>query len=225
MKYLKKFSNSSEYDAFLASGQMVKPNVSLVADEGIVNYHRQTKVLIQHIDGSLYTTDQWTAEGFANDAANGVAVIADEAQFVISKYFTGSVKWGANGIIDGIMVSTDSSVAKTDYAGKRNTQLMLEAGNGVGTAASTCNFIELPNGQKGYLPSLGELAIAYEVRDEINAARSLIGAVEMGTGQMWSSTQYSSDMAWGMYWHAIDSVYLYNLRDYSWNAPVFAELL
>lgn len=225
MKYLKKFSNSSEYDAFLASGQMVKPNVSLVADEGIVNYHRQTKVLIQHLDGSLYTTDQWTAEGFANDAANGVAVIADEAQFVIAPVIQRNLSWGDNGIIDGIMVSTDSSVAKTDYEGKRNTQLMLEAGNRAGMAAFTCDFVKMPNGQDGYLPSLGELVVAYECRDEINAARSLIGASAMGASQMWSSTQYSSDMAWVMSWEATNSVFLPTTRNITYAAPIFAELL
>lgn len=31
-------------------------------------------VYIQHINGKLYTTDEWTAKAFANDEANGVAV-------------------------------------------------------------------------------------------------------------------------------------------------------
>lgn len=199
MKHLKKFSTANEYDAFVASSQFVKPNVSYIVDDGSIHYHRNTSIYIQHTNGNLYTTEQWTAEGFTNDDAKGIAVIAAETQFLITKFSSTNLSWGADGVIDGIVVTTDSSVAKTDYKGKSNTQLMLNAGSAAGNAAFTCNYFELADGQRGYLPSLGELYIAYENRVAINEARSLIGLAAI-TSQIWSSTQYSADMAWAINW-------------------------
>lgn len=67
----------------------IQPNVVLVGDEARILYNVEPQLpkgaFIQHIDGKLYTTDQWSAMGFTNDEANGVAVISDNAKFVIAK--------------------------------------------------------------------------------------------------------------------------------------------
>lgn len=193
MKYLKRFDTAADYAAFLTSGEMVKPNVSYIAEDGRVHYHRATRILIQHIDGNLYTTTEWTAGGFANDVANGVAVVAEEAQFIIG--VRGDVsQWGPDGIVEGVLLTTDANVAASDYNGKKNSELILAAGN-TGGAVYTCDSLTFKNGQKGYLPALGELILILNHKEEIDAVRALIGQSAIG-GNFWSSTLYSETEAW-----------------------------
>lgn len=193
MKYLKRFDTAADYAAFLTSGEMVKPNVSYIAEDGGVHYHRATRILIQHIDGNLYTTAEWTAEGFTNDVANGVAVVADEAQFVIG--VQGDVlQWGPDGIVEGVLLTTDANVAAGDYDGKKNSELILAAGNASGVV-STCDKLTFKNGQGGYLPALGELILILNHKEEINAVGALIGRAAIG-GTYWSSTLYSETEVW-----------------------------
>lgn len=200
MKYLKKFETEAEYKAFLASSEFINPNVSLVAGE--VKYAPIIGVFIQHIDGTLYTTDEWTAGGFSNDVANGVAVAAPEASFVIAKTQIGSnVAWSSDtsNAVEGVMRTPNPAIAPTDYAGAANTALI--AAIDTSEAAYGCANFEFPNGQKGYLPAFGEWAVAYNNKTAIDAAMTLIGGTAI-SDYNWSSTQYSASKAWRIHWRS-----------------------
>lgn len=176
------------------------PNVVLVKEPRKILYNVMPPlgVYIQHVNGNTYTTDEWTEKGFANDAANGVAVVADEAKFVIAKdNVSTSVAWSSNTstLINGILTSTDSTEAKTDFAGQQNTELMLTVDtSGAGYSCANYTF---PNGSKGYLPALGEWDITYQNSSAINKAMRLIGGTTLSSWY-WSSTQYSAYNAWSM---------------------------
>lgn len=178
------------------------PNVVLVADSGKVLYNvpHPKGVYIQHINGSLFTTDAWTAGGFANDEANGVAVISDNAKFVIAKISLGSMAWSSdtsNGV-EGVMLTSSSATAQTDYAGAANTALIaVDDTNG---AALACANFTFPNGARGYLPALGEWADACAYKADVDAAMTLIGGEAIGGRYYWSSSQYSSPAAWSLLW-------------------------
>lgn len=191
MKYLRKFETVDGVDI------SIKPNVVLAADTGDVYYNLITGIFIQHVDGTLYTTDEWTAGGFTSDLANGVAVCDVACSFVIAKAaaYNGAIKWGSNtsSVISSVMITTDSATAKTDYAGAKNTELIAATSG----AAYECANYAFPNGQKGYLPALGELAVAYANRSAITTALRLIGGSEFSGGH-WSSTQYSANNAWSL---------------------------
>lgn len=179
----------------------VQPNVVLVADTESVMFNVEPPkgVFVQHTDGSLYTTDQWTAGGFTSDLANGVAVIDDACSFVIAKTdaYDGNIEWGSNtsSAISGVMLTTDKATAQTDYAGASNTELIAATSG----AAYECANYAFPNGATGYLPALGEWAVAYANKSAINAAMTLIGGTAL-SGYYWSSTQYSADRAWLLGW-------------------------
>lgn len=204
MKYLRKFETAD------AANIAITPNVVLVADTGNVYYNLMKGIFIQHVDGTLYTTDEWTAGGFTSDLANGVAVCDVACSFVVAKTEFGPIEWGSNtsSAISGVMITTDSATANTDYAGAKNTEL-IAATNG---AAYECANYTFPNGQKGYLPAFGELAVVYANRSAINAAIRLIGG-SVFTGGQWSSTQYSAGSAWSLDFNYGSFEQAYKTRD------------
>lgn len=204
MKYLKKFATAEEYAAFVESGQMKRPNVSLVEEPFTTYYNKYIPlgVFIQHIDGTLYTEDDWTSGGFASDDANGVAVVTDNAAFVIAKEELGQNAWSSDKTtaIDGIMLTSDKTTAATDFSGYNNTRLML-ATDTSGAGFSCANYT-FPNGVKGYLPALGELNEAVGHSSQINSLMGKIGGTAFLTNNYkayWSSTQESNVVAWARY--------------------------
>ena len=191
MKYLRKFETEAEI------AMSVLPNVVLAKDTGRIIYNVINGVFIQHIDGTLYTTDEWTAGGFSNDLANGVAVGNGAVKFVIAKTIISTkVAWSSDtsNAVDGVMLTSDTNAAEKDYAGMANTKLI--AATDTSGAAYICAHFEFPNGTKGYLPALGELYIAYKNKSAINNAMALIGGANLGTTYYWSSTQHSATRAW-----------------------------
>lgn len=198
MKYLKKFETESEVAIF------DRPNVVLVADTGAILYDvlPPNGVYIQHIDGKLYTTSQWTAQGFANDLANGVAITSEDASFVIAKSNASSSVWSSNTteLIEGVTTTTVLTDASADFAGKQNTEKMIAAGTS--GAAHACQAYIFPNGKKGYLPSLGEWQVFKRFKTEAEDALVQIGGSKIyltgnrATNDLFTSTQYDATTAW-----------------------------
>lgn len=152
-------------------------------------------VFIQHIDGTLYREWEWAEKGFSGDEANGVAVISDEASFVIAKDSLGEMPWSSNNVlIGGVTTTTNEDEAFVDFAGEANTTKIASVDHD--SAASKCMNFTFPNGQKGYLPSFGELAIWRRVEFEVEDCMMLIGGDTTNQHQAWSSTQCSTDEAW-----------------------------
>lgn len=175
------------------------------------NYIENTDVYIQHIDGTLYTTDDWTSGGYTNEDANGVAVVRPiSSSFVIAKEESRSrLKWGGyNKIITDIVTSSTTSEAILDNDGAGNTPKIIEqcsgyTENGVtgAPAAEYCAGYTFPNGKTGYLGALGEWKAAYDNRTKVNSAMSLIGGTAISTEYYsWTSTQISIESAWGYHW-------------------------
>ena len=206
MVYLKKFTTVDEYNSFKKNP--VKKYVSLISATGEVKYDESVPngIYINHIDGTLHTYDEWSSGGFAADQANGVAVLAPECSFIISKQYLGKYnQWSADtsNIISGVFTAESKDAAKADYSGLANTAILAVAkGNSVANAcaAYACANHEFPNGVKGYLPSAGEWMTAIAHKDEINAAMSLIGGESFDTNYIWSSTQVNAGNAWIVTW-------------------------
>lgn len=190
MKYLKKFETEEDVVMY------AQPNVVLVRDTGSVLYNASF-VAIQHVDGTLYTIDEWTAGGFTSDLANGVAVIDTACSFVIAKSsITENAIWGFSSLVSGATSTNLQETAEKDFAGVANTQAIL--GNNTNGGAVLCSNYTFPNGQKGYLPSLGEWLVARRKKTVIDNLLNIIGG-ELLIGYCWSSTQYSSTSAWDLH--------------------------
>lgn len=200
MKYLKLFQTQEEYDAFLESEAYVIPNVSLVKGGNSIKYNVLFGVFIQHVDGSLYTTDDWIGGGFANDKANGVAVITPNASFVMAPNQLSGKPWSSDTstVVNGVAVASTAEDAALDLDGKSNTAAFIAEGADSSGAAPSCANYVFPNGANGYLPSLGELKIAHAHKDEVDAALTVISLTT--AAEFWSSTQASADKAWTLVW-------------------------
>lgn len=173
-------------------------------------FAKDAGVYIQHVNGSLYTESEWTAGGYANSDANGVALLGSDASFVIAKQDASSstLRWGGYGkTVPDIVTTTSSATAALDYDGAGNTPKIIEylAGTNDGyvdgaPAAEACAAFTFPNGKKGYLPALGEWQGVYNNKSTVVSAMTLIGGTEMKSDYYWSSTQYDSDYSWGLGW-------------------------
>lgn len=175
-------------------------------------YTESTGIYIEHVNGTLYTTDEWTSGNFSNDDANGVAVVRPfSGSFVIAKEESSSkLAWGGYGkIITGIVTTTSQSEALLDNDGSGNTPKIIEQYNGYtnggitgAPAAEYCASYTFPNGKTGYLGASGELKAVYNNESKINRAMSLIGGTMLTfIGKYWTSTQSSNNGSWILDFH------------------------
>ena len=185
---------------------------------------------IQHVNGMLYTAEEWLAAetaGTVTDAdANGVAVfystVAVCPHVIHPKYSTNKMEWSNNtSTISGVAL-VDLSNANFDVNGQANTEAILAAiANGTiedAAAAEYCVSVTFANGQQGYLPAAGELKAWADNKTSINTCMDAIGGDQVCNSnweQTWSSTQSSYNSAW--YW------YVKNNRVYGSEKSEFRE--
>lgn len=195
MKYLNKFETNESYDSVKKVAH--KSYVSLVTDSDTVVYDKNLNegVFIQHIDGTLYTTDEWTAGGFVADDANGVAVVDNKCSFVVSTAnLNRTAPWAnyTSDIVEGVFTAYSFAQAITDYNGIENTANIVKIDNT--SAAYYCDNYTFPNGAKGYLGSAGEWNILIKNFNYVQTALSKVGEqFDTRAGCIyWTSTQSPS---------------------------------
>ena len=172
-------------------------------------------VFIYDNQGNLTPVSSWNAGN--NSKALGVAVITEDCEFVISKSLPmkNAIEWGGYGTdISELTNYSNSSSAQNDFNGQSNTNtILLNLGTSTDIAAGYCRSQSL-NGKTGYLPAAGELYVMWENKSDINSALQKIGASTIdsafnnlytGSHYPWSSTEYSSDYAWYLYWERSSS--------------------
>lgn len=185
MKYLKKFESLGEKSEWQLSEEYVTPNVILVGDAlyyDVPQYYYG--VTIQHVNGNLFTQEEWIERGYSNDEANGVALINEAYRFVISKNALPTMTWAAD---------TSTLIEGLPGDGPGNTAIL--AALGATGAAYACAEYRFPNGSAGYLPTLGELNTIYDNITEISSAMELIGGDAMDV-ELWSCGQRDATYAY-----------------------------
>lgn len=198
----------TEYEGFVPSGAATISSAS-ASNSVTIDYVEKTDIYIQHIDGTLYTTEEWTTGGYANNQANGVALTSMSTSFVIAKEDASNLScaWGGfDKYIEDICTTSSSSTAVLDFDGENNTTKIIEQLSGYtdrysvtgAPAAEACVAYVFPNGKKGYLGALGQWQVILNNITVVDSAMSLIGGAALSTkGYYWSSTQYSSYYSWG----------------------------
>ena len=210
MIHLKEFATQAEYEAFVESGEMKKPNVSFITDTLEVFYTKAVKyengVYVQHIDGKIFSADEWVEKGFTLEQSNGIAVVDDNCQFVIPNIEMMENRGGYMDNVDGYLVMplySNRADAEQDYYGLKNS-LLLQTQMGASTSSTLyiCLNYKFANDTQGYLPSAGELAVFKKKFTEIKATRTKIGAPSFIGGynapSVLSSTQRSKEDVWGL---------------------------
>ena len=161
-------------------------------------------IYIYDKNNDYYTKEQWTAAGKTSEDAVGVGVVTDNAQFVISpdQYYGLKYQTSDTVISNIVTIEGHEDIARKDYRGKSNTNEMIRSvGSAVVPAAEYCNGYSFLNGQKGYLPGVGEWRETYYNKSEVDACMSLIGgAAVIANSYYWASTQYKVGYGWKFYY-------------------------
>ena len=167
-------------------------NDVLYVTEDVVN----NGLYIYDIDGKFTLPENWNTAN--NSKAVGVAILGDDCRFVVAKEDIGQKSWGGYGTdIASLTNYSSQTEAAKDFAGVTNTRLIIEAlGVGNAPAAEACASYTFSNGQTGYLGAAGEWKLARSYKDELNSALELIGGTKMAESYYWTSTEYSSIIAW-----------------------------
>ena len=165
---------------------------------------------IQHVDGTLYTAEEWLAAetaGTVTDAdANGVAVLYSQyavCPHIIHPHTGGGGNWsvGSDENIIGLTYITDDKLARRDVNGFRNTQIIMNAliSGAISEARSAqyCAELIFANGQNGYMPAWGEMYAWISNKDIINDCMSAIGGTTVERNAR-SSTLISESSVWGI---------------------------
>lgn len=136
-------------------------NPSLIINKGIY---------IQHVDGGLYTKENWSNKGYSNDLCNGIALV-DKVCFVIATEYIGTFSWGKNGRVDNVFAQNSSymETVKKDYWGRENQNAYLEYDtSNENYAFNKANSYLFKNGQNGYVGGAGEFFLISLYANEIN---------------------------------------------------------
>ena len=165
-------------------------------------------VYICDSDGKLTAVGSWNTGN--NSKAVGVAVVSDKCSFIIDKTNSNdSIQWGGYGTdVPGLSNITNNTEARLDYNGSSNTDKIISSlGSNIKIAAGWCESKSITVGgeiRKGYLPALGEWQTAYDNKSQVDSALSKIGGTAIPNNYHWSSTEYSSNGAWKLYWGSGD---------------------
>lgn len=194
-------ANSSTYTA-VANGTRTVTMTYTVEHSGTTS--PSNGVYIQDTDGYFHTESEWDG----SYTPNGIAVITSNCRFVmaLSDAHSTYCQWGSYGTeVSGITTATDISTAKTDYDGEAQTTTILSVlGNSSDTddapAAYYCRAYTFPDGKKGYLGAAGEWQAALDNKAAVASALSKCGGTAL-SDYYWTSTQYSSNHSWAMYWN------------------------
>lgn len=167
-----------------------------LSEKEIITTTNNVTVLTENINDNLYTKDEWVSSGLDANKANGVAIITPDARFVIAKEMVLNKELSNNGI--GELTIIDSSTKRTDYDGKKYTNILLELES---PAAVSCNNYKFPNGKNGYLPAIGEWHLARQYGPTVTELMLIInGASLTHTTKWWSSSISSITAAWQFKW-------------------------
>lgn len=184
-------------------------------------------VYIQDVNGNLWKTEDWDN----SVKPNAIAVVADEAKFLIALDESDLELNYSKVAPYGKYMTTisDLTSAKSDYDGAGNTAIMLKLNPCTDFAVGYCDAFVFPDGKtKGFLPSLGQLNLAYQNKEGIDAAISKCGGIVMKANYYWSSTFWDDSGSiyrhcWGLYW-SDGYIAKGNLDSYHYVRP-FADLL
>lgn len=117
---------------------------------------------IQDTTGKLWKAGAW--DGSAT--FNGVAVYTEECAFVMRQgAYNKSMMSSTTNVSSSLIEYPTEQEAKADFNGVGNTGLLP-------SSSSAKIYVEdnpFPDGDVGYIPSLGELWKAYEYKNEVNA--------------------------------------------------------
>ena len=157
-----------------------------------------------YADGKLFKQNEWNT--LWNDYAIGIAIISNTHRyngFLISLDEVNNLNWYPNAdinppeIVSQILITTNRRVAKQDYRGIQNTNILVNKyGKNNNYAAGYCLNYIFKDGKVGYLGSCGDWIELTTTLEEVNSCLSLVGGSKIQKTIYWASTQTDKDSSW-----------------------------
>ena len=153
--------------------------------------------------------NSWLSFQNKGEIADGVLLVEAGKMLVVAPTTSSSkLRWASADISGGGITTSDRLAALNDWKGKENTSLQITHSEcqSIDFAPGFCSLYSRKNANgvgllKGswWLPSMGELMMIYSNMSKINYALGKINGSTLLTGNLyWSSTEYSSENAWGL---------------------------
>ena len=150
-------------------------------------------VYIEGLDGKAYTVDKWQG----GNTANSVIVASGDIKCrmaLTEAPSTMQISSSCYEPLENYMTAVGSiKAAIANFDGAGNTTNILKVQPNTGYAAGYCNAFVFPDGKtKGFLPSYGQIYLAFKNKAAVDAALSACGGTAMKEGvfNYWSSTFY-----------------------------------
>lgn len=179
---------TAEPQTFIFNNDLTELGFTFTKDAG---------VYINHVNGGLYTKEEWVSNGFANSAANGIALLGESFPACgFLNELTSTKQWGST--LQFNSGASYSSDAMLDFNGEAKTKNIVDKGYANNTAAGDCSKYVFPNGKYGYMPAAGELLMLYNNIALVNECLELIGHGEI-SGNFWSVTESGSSATYAYY--------------------------
>lgn len=207
-----------------ASLNTMKPylekNMAQMYDGVFIMYHRAN-------DGYplMVAPAQWPSLEAGGEIADGVVIFEGGRHLVVAPTQADALPWssaevqaelpnyGNDEAFTAQVTGNNRLAAMLDFNGRQHTDAAIKASsdahvtNTAAYAPGYCRLYSRANSKgKGlvagywWLPSVGELLMMYANKAKINYALSLIkGAQQLDTSWYWSSTEFGSALAWGLY--------------------------
>lgn len=148
-------------------------------------------------NNNFINMDSWDNN---KDTVVGVALITEKVAIVIPPELHTGLCWSkTNQLVGGVTITTDITVAETDYKGKANTEAIVKALGQNAPAAYYCSNYTFKNGKKGYLMAAGESKEIFVNIREISGLLDYINTetINLDNGRkVWTSTQNDNLAAW-----------------------------
>ena len=153
----------------------------------------------------FWPADRALESSIANIAV-GAGIIENGRTLIIAKDTT-TAKWATSNVTGGTKAISDRRANIADFDGRAKTTTILTTLGDNAPAAKFCNEYHPSNvtasdknmgAGRWWLPSLGEVAMIYAHVRQLNFVLNAIGGtpIPVGSGAMWSSTEYSDTGAW-----------------------------
>lgn len=173
--------------------------------------------------------EDWPTRAAANYAIGVLLVSGNQKLIIAPTEAPTALKWAsANGTnIPNLTDITSKATAADDFNGKANTAAIIAGSTSAAVtntstyAAGFCNnYSRVDSKNHGipagswFLPSLGQLLLMHAYKNQIKYALSLIaGSSALQETSYWSSTEYSANNAWYLYFSTGYMYYYYETSE------------
>lgn len=194
--------------------------VKQYADILLLEYGEDTQAPIAEVSVPIRTN---TADGIYLYYEDGDALPFTGAEPKQGVKYIG-VLFNGNSFAVALTESEDVQLLNDDQAPTERPEYYLNECDAIydfNHEANTARLLQDNPALAGYLkegeaiPTLGELVIMRHLRDEINAALEYVGGQPLTDKRYWSSAEYSTGGAWGVYFNSGYTNYSYKYSGYA----------